>query len=150
MTELPSGQPLFHVTLLFSEPRCSHFAPITRTHLESLRQCRLVRDVVANDPVAPRQLRPICKLRKPCQKTNCRDGGIRRWVECDPAAAWKICLHPAVSIARAHDVIAAQVVEFSGQESVNLAGRNSERAKHYRHGGGKVLAVSCPRLKKEM
>ncbi len=53
-------------------------------------------------------------------------------------------------IARAHDVISAQLVVFAGQEPVDFACGNSKRAEHDGHCRRKIFAVARARLEKKM
>src|SRR6266851_9419747 len=65
VTQLPSAQPVFHVPLLFGEPRSSQFAPVVRFALEGLCEHGLMSEIIADDPIVPGKLGPVRHLRKP-------------------------------------------------------------------------------------
>src|SRR5947209_18721969 len=73
-----------------------------------------------------------------------------RGIEDLPADSGEVRFHPAVRVARAHDVISAQAVVFPGKKPVHFARGNAQRSKHDGHGRSEVLTVSCARFEQEM
>ena len=55
-----------------------------------------------------------------------------------------------MSVAGAHDVVAAHVVIFAGQEAVHVTRGDAQRAHHDGHGGGEVFAMAGALLEKEV
>src|SRR5437016_12793392 len=106
--DLPHAETIFHVPLYFGKPGNTKFAPVARFHLETLRKRSLVREIVADHPVVPRQFCPVRNLRKPRKKTGRHDRSVRCWAKYDPAASRKIRFHPTVRIPGPPGVIAAQ------------------------------------------
>src|SRR5258708_8875583 len=115
-----------------------------------MRQGYLVGEVVADYPFAPSDVDRVGIVAQPGQKGGLvfrsRRGGIKYL----PFIAGKIDFHPAMRVARANDVISAQVVVFTREEAIDFTRRNSERAQHDSHCRSKVFAVARAGLEKKM
>ena len=92
-----------------------------------------MREVVANHPVVPGQLRPIRELREPGVKARLNSGSVRCGIEDDPTGSREIGFDPAVGVAGADDVVSAKFVEFSRQEAVDFTCRNAQSSQHHGH-----------------
>ena len=133
---------LHRLALLLVIVRACAIAPIVRRLLQIFRQRNLVREIVIDDPFAPCKLEPVPV--KPEARKESVVGPISRrsGIKSDPAVARKINFHPGVRVAFAHDVVAADVVEFAGKESAHVPRGNAERTQHHRHRRGEILAMS--------
>src|SRR5208283_3296042 len=109
-----------------------------------------MREVVVDDPFIPIELDPVQVHTKAREQAGAGVNRRGRGIEGDPATAGKVGLDPTVGVAGANDIVAADIVEFAGEEAVDLAGRNAQGAEHDSHGGGEVFAVSGTRFKEEM
>src|SRR3984957_17083713 len=117
-------------------------APIARGVLEVAREINLVREIVIDDPLAPGELKPVPIQGEPREEATSFSISRRSGIESDPAIRGKIGFDPGVGVAGADNVIAAEVVVFSGQKSADVTRGNSEAAQHDGHGGGEIFAVS--------
>src|SRR5258706_441376 len=150
MGNLPRFHPFLTRALLVFEPVARGFAPISRVPLQVLRQGYLVGEVVADYPFTPGDLHPVGILPQAGQEAGLVFRGSRRWIKYLPFIGRKIDFHPTMRVARANDVVAAQVVVFAREEAIDFTRRNSERAQHDGHCRSKVFAVARASLEKKM
>ncbi len=147
---LPTGERTDGVIRKLAMPLANKLIPIARSSLNVLRKKSLVREVVINNPFIPIELQPVEVHAEAGEETGAgflaRGSGIKG----DPTAAGKVGFYPTVSVAGANDIVAADVVEFSGEEAVYFAGGNAQGAKHDGHGGSEIFAMSSTRFEEEM
>src|SRR5215467_16200833 len=109
---LAAACPLQHRSVFVARPNACTFPHPSRATDRDCTERDLMRSVVADDPVAPE--RSHCVNVEAEASPPLRDSAVssRRWIEGDPAVSGKVSLDPRVSIFRAHDVVAGQVVEL--------------------------------------
>src|ERR1700682_5953817 len=103
--------------------------------------------VVPDHPFAPSDLQPIGILPEAGKEISGVLWRGGRGIEYLPFVSWKIDFHPAVRVAGANDVVAAQVVVLARQEAVHLARGNAQCSQHDGHRGSEILAMSGARFK---
>jgi hypothetical protein len=150
MLFLPSGERTDRVIGKLAMPVVSEAAPIAGSAMNVLRKKRLVREVVVDDPLIPIELDPVQVHAEAGEEAGAGVLSRGRGIKGDPATARKVGLDPAVGVTGANDIVAADIVEFTGKEAVDFAGRNAQGAKHDGHRRSKIFAVPGTRLKEEM
>src|SRR5690348_15977974 len=101
-----------------------------------------MRKVIVDDPLAPSELKPVPIKTNAGEKPIAIFTARRRWVECHPAVGGEVDFDPAVRIALPDDVLAAEIIVLTWQKAGDVARRDSDGTKHYRHGGSEVFAVA--------
>ena len=109
-----------------------------------------MQEIVVDDPFAPLQLEPIPVVPEAREESRRLLIRRRRGIERQPAVRREIGLHPAVRVAGAHDQVAADVVVFAGQKSVDVARWNAHGPKHHGHRCGEIFAMSGALLEQKI
>src|SRR5580700_8945967 len=117
-------------------------APVARSILHVAREIDLVDEIVIDNPFAPGELKPVPIKGEPGEESISFSISRRSGIESDPAVSGEIRFDPSVSVACADNVVAAQIVVFTRQESADVTRGDSEVAQHDGHGGGEIFAVS--------
>jgi len=77
-------------------------------------------------------------------------GVWRSGVEGGPSSSGNPGLDPGMRVAGANQPQLRNRIVDAALESGGQAGRNADRAEHYRHGAGKILAMALPARKQEV
>src|SRR5271155_1142967 len=108
------------LALFFAIVMLRAIAPIARGVLEVAREINLVREIVIDDPLAPGELKPVPIQGEPREKSTSFSISRRSGIESDPAIPGEVGFDPGVGVAGANDVVAAEVVVFTGQKSADV------------------------------
>src|SRR5208282_138195 len=136
--------------MLVLNPQASFVKETPRVGSRILPQGALVADIVVDDPFPPKGCGCIRIEPQPRPTASRRQTSRRSRIKADPTRSGEVSLNPGMGVTGSHHVLAGEVVELTPVEPCHNSRRDAQRAQHYRHRTGEILAVTCLPLEQEI